>query len=65
LSDWTYDTRTAKDDAALKQLVARLGAEGWEITQVIHRRDWDRLALLHAPRDDFVVLIRRPREETP
>ena len=65
LPGWTYDTRTAKDDEALNQLVARLGAEGWEIVQVIYRRDWDRLALLHAPRDDFLLLIRRAYELTP
>jgi hypothetical protein len=65
LTDWAYDTRTAKDDDALKQLVGSLGTEGWEIVQVIYRRDWDRLALLHAPRDDFVLLIRRPGETSP
>jgi hypothetical protein len=65
LTDWRYDTRTAKDDEALNQLVARLGAEGWEIVQVIYRRDWDRLALLHAPRDDFLLLIRRANELSP
>jgi hypothetical protein len=26
LTDWRYDTRTARDDEALNQLVARLGA---------------------------------------
>ena len=57
---WHYDKRTVNDDDALLQLLEQLDGEGWEIVEVVYQRGLDRLALLRAPRDDYLVIIRRP-----
>jgi hypothetical protein len=50
-------------DDALLQLLEQLDGEGWEIVEVVYQRGLDRLALLRAPRDDYLVIIRRPAAE--
>jgi hypothetical protein len=55
-----YDKRTVNDDDALLRLLEQLDGEGWEIVEVVYQRGLDRLALLRAPRDDYLVIIRRP-----
>lgn len=57
---WHYDKRTVNDDDALLRLLEQLDGEGWEIVEVVYQRGLDRLALLRAPRDDYLVIIRRP-----
>jgi hypothetical protein len=59
---WHYDKRTVNDDDALLLLLLleQMDGEGWEIVEVVYQRGLDRLALLQAPRDDYLVIIRRP-----